>query len=367
MGRSLLDAPHLFAFTPEALSAWAGEQGVAVRLDEARRVLSEVISDPEERVSRRPVKKSTREFLLTHTSQERLEVVERAVDPSDQFVKYLFRSPDGALTEAVRIPLHKPGHFTVCLSSQVGCAMGCVFCATGRLGFSRNLETWEMISAFKIVRDEAHRAGLGRVSGAVFMGQGEPLHNYDQVIQTARVLSHPCGGRIDARNITISTVGLVPQIRRFAEERHPYKLIVSLTSAIEEKRKGLLPVAGRFSLDELGAAIRSYAAVARGRITLAWVLMRGVNHGQEEVLALKERFGDLPLRINLIDINDAGDLGYSRVSPAELKEFLDRLQVLGVPIVRRYSGGKEKHAACGMLAATLSDASKDPSGTPALA
>lgn len=343
---------HLYSFTPEALVEFAATRGLELRIDDTRRYLASRLSDPDERPSKLPMAKAKAAALAELLSTAELEVVERVTDEFDGFEKYLFRSPDGALTEAVRIPLHKPGHFTVCLSSQVGCAMECDFCATGRLGLTRNLESWEMFAAFKRVRDDAHREGRGRVSGAVFMGQGEPLHNYDRVIATARVLSHPCGGRIDARNITISTVGLVAQIRRFARERHPYKLIVSLTSAVDERRRALLPVAGRSSLDELESAIREYAAVMKGRMTLAWVLIGGLNHGPEEVEALHRRFGDLPIRVNLIDVNDARPGGYRRATPAELRAFLDRLQILGAPIVRRYSGGKDKHAACGMLAAT---------------
>jgi 23S rRNA (adenine2503-C2)-methyltransferase len=226
--------------------------------------------------------------------------------------------------------------------------MGCTFCATGRLGLTRNLAAWEMVDALLQVRDEAP----GRVTGVVFQGQGEPFHNYDAVIRAAQVLSDPCGGRISADAITISTVGLVAQIRRFAREGHRFRLIVSLTSALAEKRRTLLPVAGRFALADLAAAIREYAAVAKGRITVAWVVMAGVNTGADEVEALGALLGDLRLRVNLIDVNDARDDGFRRAEPAELKAFLDRLGVLGVPLVRRYSGGGARHAACGMLAAT---------------
>lgn len=226
--------------------------------------------------------------------------------------------------------------------------MGCVFCATGRLGLSRNLAAWEMVDAFLQVRDEAP----GRVTGAVFQGQGEPFHNYDEVLRAARILSHPCGGRIAAAAITISTVGLVPQIRRYAREGHRYRLIVSLTSALADKRRALLPVAGRFSLEEVADALREYAAVAPGLVTVAWVVLGGVNTGADEVEALRALLGDLPLRVNLIDVNDAREGGFRRATPAELRGLLDALGALRVPIVRRYSGGAQRHAACGMLAAT---------------
>lgn len=250
--------------------------------------------------------------------------------------------------EAVRIPLEKPGRFTVCLSSQVGCAMQCVFCATGRLGLARNLAAWEIVSALAHVRADAP----GRVTGAVFMGQGEPLHNYDEVIRAARVLSHPAGGRIRAENIAISTVGLVPQMRRYTREGHPYRLVVSLTSAVGSKRKSLLPIAGRTPIEEVAAAIREHALATGDRITVAWVLLGGVNDGADEVEALRALLDGVPVRINLIDVNDARPDGFRRSTDVERGRFRDLLQILRAPVVRRYSGGVARDAACGMLATT---------------
>jgi 23S rRNA (adenine2503-C2)-methyltransferase len=305
---------------------------------------------------RRPLGRRIAAAVEDRFDLTRLEVVERAEDPADGFVKYLLRSPDGALSEAVRIPLHRPGRFTVCLSSQVGCAQACTFCATGRLGLARNLGAAEMVDAFLRVRDEAP----GRVTGAVFMGQGEPFANYDAVIRAARVLSHPCGGQVRGDAITISTVGIVPAIRRYARERHPFRLIVSLTSADPAKRAALLPVASRWSLEEVADAIREYAAVAPGLVTVAWVLLGGVNDGPEEAEALRRLLGDLPLRVNLVDVNDPRPGGFRRSTDDERRAFVHALQVLRAPVVRRYSGGANRHAACGMLAATRWEAPAAP-------
>jgi 23S rRNA (adenine2503-C2)-methyltransferase len=186
----------------------------------------------------------------------------------------------------------------------------------------------------------------------VFQGQGEPFHNYDAVIQAAKVLSHPNGGRISARAITISTVGLVPQIRRYTEEGHKFRLILSLTSALPATRRKLLPVASKFAIEDLAAAMRAYDAKSKGRTTLAWVLMDGVNTGDDEVAAIVEFVAGLNLRFNLIDVNDARPDGYRPPSDSVRKRFMDGLQVLGAPLVRRYSGGSLRHAACGMLAST---------------
>src|SRR5262249_7327634 len=156
--------------------------------------------------------------------------------------------------------------YIVCVSSQVGCALACAFCATGRMGFHRNLATWEIVDqVVKIQADSPHP-----VRGVVFMGMGEPLLNYERVIRAARVLSEPCGTAIGAKAITISTVGIVPFIRRFIAEHQPYRLIVSLTSAIPEKRRELLPVERTYPLPELMQAVREYHAATGKRVTLAY-------------------------------------------------------------------------------------------------
>jgi len=342
--------PHLSGMVPEDLVAHLAAAGTTISLQHARRVLARHHVAPGRSLPDPRVARATLEAIAATMDASDLEVVERATDPSDGFVKYLLRSPDGALSEAVRIPLEREGRFTVCLSSQVGCAMQCTFCATGRLGLTRNLAAWEMVSAWRVVRAEAP----GRVTGAVFQGQGEPLHNYDAVLQAAAVLCEPACGAIGAKAITISTVGLVPGIRRFAAEGHKYRLIVSLTSALPARRRELLPVAGRFSMAEVADALRAYedGPGSKGRTTVAWVMMSGVNTSPEEAAALGELLADLRLRVNLIDVNDARPDGFRPPDAAERDAFVDALQALKVPVVRRYSGGKARHAACGMLAST---------------
>jgi 23S rRNA (adenine2503-C2)-methyltransferase len=340
---------------PADLAALLRANGVTVREAEARRVVAHAIGAGREGFPlSRPVPRAIEQAVDALTERKRLEIVERVTDPSDGFVKYLFRLPDGARVEAVRIPLEVPGRFTVCLSTQAGCAMACDFCATGRLGLARHLESWEIVAQFIAVRDDIEReepAGTkSRVTGAVFQGEGEPFHNYDAVMRAAAILSHPCGGRIAAKAITISTVGLVPAIDRFARERQPYRLIVSLTSAIDARRRALVPAASAWPVRELAAAIRRYQASVGGRATVAWVVLGGINTGNDEVEALRELFRDIPLRLNLIDVNDARENGYLRATDDELARFRDSLRTLGIPVVRRYSGGAARHAACGMLA-----------------
>lgn len=356
------DLLHLLGYTPPDLAAALTARGVVCSEIEARRVIARAVAasaaDPVVH-PRYPTRKVLQAALRAHTRWDRPTVEERIVDPEDGSVRYLFRAADGPLFEAVRIGLHRAGRFTVCLSSQVGCAMACAFCATGRLGLTRNLTAAEIVGQFLTVRDEAP----GRVSGAVFMGQGEPLHNYDEVIRAARVISDPAGGQVSRESITLSTVGLVPQIRRYTAEGHDYKLIVSLTSTRADLRRALLPVAGKLPLTELVDAIRAHAASLKARakegsigqrMTIAWVLLGGVNDTAEEAEALRATFADLPIQLNVIDVNDARPDGYRRSTDEDRFAFTAALRAAGVPVVRRYSVGRSTHAACGMLAARRS-------------
>jgi len=328
--------------------------GVVLTEAEARRVLAELISHgaPDLAGMKRPVRARLRAVLEERLDVSRPTVLERVEDPTDGSVRYLFQLADGAVVEAVRIPLHVEGRFSVCLSSQVGCAMRCDFCATGRLGLDRHLSAHEIVGCFLQVRAEAP----GRITGAVFMGQGEPLHNYDAVLQAAQVLADPCGGRISAKAISISTVGIVPRIHQFAQEGHKFRLVISLTSAHPERRRALMPVAGRWSLEELADAIRALHEAQGRRITVAWVLMAGVNTSVAEARALQALLPGVPIRVNLIDVNDRRPDGYKRAEDAERDAFVDALQVLRMPIVRRYSVGQGQDSACGMLASRRAEA-----------
>ncbi|MBR2979127.1 MAG: radical SAM protein [Myxococcaceae bacterium] len=275
----------------------------------------------------------------------RLRVVDRR-QASDGFVKYLFESPLGGRFEAVRIPLFDKKH-VVCVSSQVGCALGCAFCATGRLGFSRNLETWEMVEQLRVVRDEARLP----VRHAVFMGMGEPFLNYERVLRAASLFTRSGGLQISGRNLTISTAGIAPAIERFTREGHPFRLTFSLTSAIPEKRLELMPVERAYPLPVLVEAIRAFTRARGERAVIAYVVIRGVNTGPEDVEALRQLFEGIPIKLDLIDVCDASGR-FQPPDAEELRRFRDLLQVLKVPIGRRYSGGAEIGASCGNLAAT---------------
>jgi 23S rRNA (adenine2503-C2)-methyltransferase len=281
---------------------------------------------------------------LPRLEQDRLQISER-----DGFQKIRFQTVDGLPIETVLIPLHRPGAASVCVSSQVGCAMGCVFCATARMPARRNLATWEIIDQWVQARDLARGQGR-RVSGVVFMGMGEPFLNYDRVMAAAELLRCPFGGAVAAKAITISTVGLVPEIDRYTVERHKYRLAISLGAATDEKRARLLPVASRWPVREVMAAARRHASSRHDRVMIAYVCISGVNVGEDDARALGALIGDTPVRLDLIDVTDPTGR-FLPPTPEELTCFRDALsRHLGQPVVRRYSGGADIQAACGTLA-----------------
>ena len=336
--------------TAEELHAALAPLGVSLRL--ARRLQAAAVRRDEIPESLPEVSAALLDRIRREVRLPRLELLDRRVSARDGFVKYLFRGEGPEPFEAVRIPLlHRAGDekYVVCVSSQVGCAMGCAFCATGRMGFVRNLSTWEMVDQVVRVQADSERP----VRGAVFMGMGEPMLNYEAVVRAARILSEPCGMAISAKAISISTAGVVPGIRRFATERLPFRLIVSLTSADSARRRELMPVEEAHPLPELMAAIREYHAVSGRRATLAWTMVSGFNVREEDAIQLAETTRGMPMTLDLIDVNDATGR-FKPPSTEELAAFRDALRKhLRMPVARRYSGGQDIHAACGMLAGAL--------------
>jgi 23S rRNA (adenine2503-C2)-methyltransferase len=283
----------------------------------------------------------------------RLRLVESTVSPVDGFRKLAFATHDDLVIETVLIPLHKPGAVSVCLSSQVGCVMGCTFCATARMLARRNLATWEIVDQVIQARELAESEDR-RVTGAVFMGMGEPFLNYDRVLAAAEIISCPFGAAISGPAITISTVGLVPEIDRFTRERRRFRLSISLGAATDNKRREVVPLAAQTPVDEVMAAARRHIlARGKGRVMLSYVCIRGFNCGEDDARALGELIGDTPVRLDLIEVTDPTGR-FLPPTDDELKSFRDALtRNVGQPVVRRYSGGKDIAAACGTLAGNL--------------
>src|SRR5882762_3936783 len=306
----------------------------------------------------RGVRRELLERIQAQSTAEPLRIVARA-PAADGFVKYLFGLRDGATIEAVRIPVpceapgadtrayeNKEKKYIVCVSSQAGCALACAFCATGELGFQRNLLAHEIVGQVLAVRAEADRP----VRGVVFMGMGEPFLNYDQVIAAARILSHPSGGSIDARAITVSTAGIVPAIRRNTAEGHKFRLAVSLTQADPRKRLPLMPIERTHPTGELVAALHDHARERRTRVLVEYVLLGGVNDSPDDAEQLARLLDPRLVKLDLIDVN--GEVGgFQRATREARSAFLDVLGAAHMPFAIRYSGGQDIAAGCGQLTA----------------
>jgi len=333
--------------TAAELHAALASRGVSLRL--ARRLQATVLKH--DAVPRSLPEVSDK--LLARVREEvrlpRLIQRDKTVSARDGFAKYLFQGEGPEPFEAVRIPLlHRAGKekYIACLSSQVGCGLGCAFCATGRMGSVRNLSAWETVN--QVVRLAADSELP--IRGVVFMGMGEPMLNYEAVVRAARILSEPCGLAISAKSISISTAGIVPGIRRFTTDRLPFRLVVSLTSADSVRRRGLMKLERTYPLPELMDSLRDYHKASGQRVILAWTMISGFNTREEDAVQLAELVRDLPIRLDLIDVNDSTGR-FKPPSSRELHEFRDALSKhLKMPVARRYSGGQDIQAACGMLA-----------------
>lgn len=274
-----------------------------------------------------------------------LTTVKRSRSDGGMTVKWLSRLLDGALVETVL--MHYSKRSTVCVSSQAGCAMGCTFCATGQSGFERNLSTGEIVEQVIVAMSQS---GPRRLSNVVFMGMGEPLANYDRTWKAIERIHHDIG--ISARHITISTVGLVPGIRRLSEEALPVNLAVSLHAANDELRNLLVPPNRRWPLAELMKACDGYLKAKGRRLSFEWALIDNINDQAHHAQELAELAKPLRAHVNLIPLNPTP--GYNMCGSPRLtvERFRDKLQELGVNATIRDNRGTTIDAACGQLRAT---------------
>lgn len=337
-------------YSPDGFLERAAELGMT--LEWSRRLFSQVIGegvlDPH---VLGPKLSLSRRVIRAMAELPRLKLVDEKRSPKDNFVKLAFATHDDLIIETVLIPLHKPGAVSLCLSSQVGCAMGCKFCATATMKTRRNLATWEILDQVLQARAMVRSEGR-RVTGAVFMGMGEPFLNYDRVLAAAETMCCPFGTAICGKNITVSTVGLVDEIDRFTNEGRRFRLSISLGAATDEKRREIVPVAALTPIaDVIAAARRHIMTRGQGRMNLSYVCISGFNVGEEDARALGEIIGDLPVRLDIIDVTDSTGR-YQPPTPDELSSFRNALnRYVSQPVVRRYSGGADIDAACGTLAA----------------
>jgi 23S rRNA (adenine2503-C2)-methyltransferase len=342
------DVIALQAETPRSLA----EKVDGLDEAEARRVIAAVHRDDPIDVPIRGVRRVSLEAVRAACDVPTLARVAEQRSAVDPFRKLGLAGSDGRPFETVRIPLEKHGRFSVCVSSQVGCALACAFCATGRMGLLRNLETWEIVEQ---VREVRRTLGAGeRVHGVVFQGMGEPLANLDRVLGAIAVLTDPCAKPIDARAITVCTAGIPSGILRLARDAPRVRLAISIGSAIGGDRAALMPIDAVHALDDVLAAAVVHARASRNAPMWALTLLEDRNDTPEHARALADRAkrfeaasGERP-RISLIPYNAIGEGDSFRRSGVHAR-FRDELALQGIFAHERYSGGGDIAAACGQL------------------
>lgn len=282
-----------------------------------------------------------------------LKVRTKSESEAGDTVKYLFDLPLGGEVESVQMIYPDemgPGRMAVCISSQVGCAMGCNFCASGVMGLKRHLTTWEIVEQVTRIQN-ALRPRDQRVANVVFMGLGEPLHNYDEVLRAVRLLNHPHGLNIGIRHLTISTSGLVPQIEQLAKEGLPIRLAISLHAVRDELRSEMMPVNRRWNLEALMTACSHYFRTSRRRITFEYILLDGINDSRDEAAELARLLNDHKIHslVNLIPWNPVDGVAYQRSKPENIRAFQSIVEQNGIKCTVRQEKGADIDAACGQL------------------
>lgn len=268
---------------------------------------------------------------------------------SDGTIKFLFELSDGALVETV-LMRYRYGN-SVCVTTQVGCNMGCKFCASGLLKKKRDLTSGEILGQVFMVDQILKQEEEARVSHVVIMGIGEPFDNYDNVMNFIRIINHPKALAIGARHITVSTCGLVPRIKQFAHEGIQVKLAISLHAATQEKRKMIMPIALRYPIEEVIEAAKYYEEVTNKRVTFEYILIDDVNDTREDAETLVKLIDGMLAYVNLIPYNPVDEHGWKRSRMAHQRAFFDYLKQHGVNTTLRKEFGSDIDAACGQLRA----------------
>ncbi len=286
---------------------------------------------------------------LAEQAPLRAPTIEDELVSADGTRKFRFGLADGLQVEGVWMPAERRS--TLCVSTQVGCAMRCAFCATGTLGLKRDLSAGEIVGQVEAVNRQLRSDELPRpVSNVVFMGMGEPLANLDATVDAVQILLSEQGHLMSRRHVTVSTIGLVPAMGSFVQ-RAPVKLAVSLNAASDEVRDRLMPVNRRYPIDRLLAACRDLPLRGTNRVTFEYVMLAGVNDGLADARLLAKRLGGLRCKINLIPYNPAEGLPFERPEDDQVHAFQETLAAKGLSVFVRQSRGQDLRAACGQLIA----------------
>lgn len=291
------------------------------------------------------VNKSFREHLNEHFIIQTLTVENEMPSKEDKSVKILFRTHDGHFIETVSMVDNN--RHTVCLSSQVGCALDCHFCATGKMGLKRNLSTGEIVDQLIYVRESVNQP----ITNVVFMGMGEPFHNYDNVLNASDIFHSPKGFNLASTRITISTVGLLPQINQFIQEKRRYKLAISLNASNDKVRSEIMPINKKWSIKDLVKSGKEYSNQKKRLIMFEYVLLKGINDSEEDALELAKLLQGIPCKINLIPYNEI-EGKYQRPDESVITKFSEILHNYRdeYRVLVRWSKGQDIAAGCGQLA-----------------
>ena len=291
--------------------------------------------------------KALRDRLSESLSFSHLHEIDQLASTDGETVKTLFELPDSRMIEAVL--MHYDVRDTLCISSQSGCAMNCAFCATGQMGFGRNLTSGEIVE--QVIHFARLLKTMGkRVTNVVVMGMGEPFHNYDAVMSAIDRLNDAGGMNLGARRFTISTVGLVPGIQRFAAENRQVNLAVSLHAANDALRSSMMPVDRKYPIHDLIEAVREYTELTGRRITFEWALIQGVNDREQDALELAELLKGMLCHVNVIPLNPTRNFEGKATTRERALAFKAVLESRGIPCTVRLRRGIDIQAGCGQLA-----------------
>ena len=289
------------------------------------------------------ISKDMKEQLKNNFSFEKIKLVIKQEDKDVS--KYLFEMLDGQRIESV-LMYHDYG-ISICVSSQVGCNMGCRFCESGRLKKVRNLEAYEIVQQILMIEEDTGK----RITHVVVMGIGEPFDNYDNLMRFIRIINEGKGIAIGSRHITVSTCGLIPGIEKFMNEEGQVNLAISLHAPNDEIRKRVMPIASVYDMDSLFIVLNKYLAVTNRRITIEYIMLEGINDSDENAYELATRLRGLNCYVNLIPYNETENIGYKRTKSSQIMNFYDILKKKNINVTIRREFGSKVDAACGQLRA----------------
>ncbi|MEX2314074.1 MAG: 23S rRNA (adenine(2503)-C(2))-methyltransferase RlmN [Thermomicrobiales bacterium] len=338
--------PHsVFEYTLDELTDWFRERGEpAYRAKQLYNWVFRNFATDYSQVTVLPV--AMRARLAEDLPIQALTPIHEVATDDGETVKMLYQTADGQTLETVL--MFYPDRSTVCVSCQVGCAVGCSFCATGLMGLQRNLSAGEMVAQVVDVARRSKERGRP-LTNIVMMGMGEPFHNYENVMKMVAILNQPEGMRFGSRRITVSTSGVVPFIDKLATEPYQVNLAISIHAANDELRSTMVPLNRRWPLNELIASVRRYIGTTRRRVSFEYVLIASVNDSDDDARQLAKRLKGLLCHVNLIPLNPTPAFPYERPSAERIDRFAEILNASGIPATVRYSRGVEIAAACGQL------------------